>query len=142
VLDSFDSPLVEFLICDLLRVEIRLRMEKKKVDYYKKRLLTKQEELLRLVTKSEQDGREADEEATQDIADKAANSYTKEFLFHQSDENRRLLQLVNEALERMKNGSYGQCVACQEEVQQKRLEAVPWARHCIECQDKQDQGLL
>lgn len=142
MLDSFDSPLVEFLVCDLLRVEIRLRMEKKKVDYYKKRLLTKQEELLRLVTKSEQDGREADEEATQDIADKAANSYTKEFLFHQSDENRRLLQLVNEAIERMKNGSYGQCVACQEEVQQKRLEAVPWARHCIECQDKQDQGLL
>jgi DnaK suppressor protein len=117
-------------------------MEKKKVDYYKKRLLAKQEELLRLVTKSEQDGREADEEATQDIADKAANSYTKEFLFHQSDENRRLLQYVNEALERVKNGSYGQCVACQNEVQQRRLEAVPWARHCIECQEKQDQGLL
>jgi DnaK suppressor protein len=117
-------------------------MEKKKVDYYKKRLLAKQAELLRLVTKSEQDGREADEEATQDIADKAANSYTKEFLFHQSDENRHLLQFVNEALERVKNGSYGQCVACQNEVQQRRLEAVPWARHCIECQEKQDQGLL
>ena len=117
-------------------------MDKKKADYYKKRLLAKQEELLRQVTKSEHDGREADEEATQDIADKAANSYTKEFLFHQSDENRRLLQLVNEAFERMKDGSYGQCVACQKEVQQKRLEAVPWARHCIECQEKQDQGLL
>ena len=117
-------------------------MDKKKVESYKKRLLTKQSELLRLATKSEQDGREADEEATQDIADKAANSYTKEFLFHQSDEHRRLLQLVNEALERMKEGTYGQCVACQEEVQQKRLEAVPWARHCIECQEKQDQGLL
>jgi DnaK suppressor protein len=117
-------------------------MDKKKVEYFKKRLLTKQEELLRLATKSEKDGREADEEATQDIADKAANSYTKEFLFHQSDEHRRLLQLVDEALQRMKDGTYGQCVACQEEVQQKRLEAVPWARHCIECQEKQDQGLL
>jgi DnaK suppressor protein len=117
-------------------------MEKKKVEYYKKRLLAKQEELSRMVTKSEQDGREADEEATQDIADKAANSYTKEFLFLQSDENRRLLQLVNEALERMKNGSYGLCVACHKEVQSKRLEAIPWARHCIECQEKQDQGLL
>jgi DnaK suppressor protein len=117
-------------------------MDKKKAETFKKRLLTKQEELLRQVTKSEKDGREADEEATQDIADKAANSYTKEFLFHQSDENRRLLQLVNEALERMKNGTYGNCVACEEEVQLKRLEAVPWARHCIECQDKQDQGLL
>jgi DnaK suppressor protein len=94
------------------------------------------------VSKSEHDGREADEEATQDIADKAANSYTKEFLFHQSDENRRVLQLVNEALGRLKDGSYGLCVGCQEEVQSKRLEAVPWARHCIECQEKQDEGLL
>jgi DnaK suppressor protein len=117
-------------------------MDKKKVEYYKKRLVTAQAELSRLVTKSERDGREADEEATQDIADKAANSYTKEFLFHQSDENRRILQLVNEALERVKGGTYGLCVSCQGEVQVKRLEAVPWARHCIECQEKQDQGLL
>ena len=117
-------------------------MDKKKVELYKKRLLAKKEELLRLVLKSEHDGREADEEATQDIADKAANSYTKEFLFHQSDENRRTLQLVNEAIERINNGAYGYCVACQEEVQQKRLDAVPWARHCIECQEKQDAGAL
>lgn len=117
-------------------------MDKKKVEAYKKRLIQKQEELLRLVSKSEQDGREADEEVTQDIADKAANSYTKEFLFHQSDDNRRILQLVKDALERLREGSYGLCVACHEEVETKRLEAVPWARHCIECQQKQEQGLL
>ena len=117
-------------------------MDKKKAEVYRKRLLVKQEELQRSVSKSEQDGRQIDEDATQDIADKAANSYTKEFLFHQSDDNRRILQLVSEALERLKNGSYGLCVACQEEVQVKRLEAVPWARHCIECQEKQEQGLL
>jgi len=117
-------------------------MDKRKAEVFRKRLIAKQTELLRLVSKSEQDGREADEEATQDIADKAANSYTKEFLFHQSDDNRRMLSLVNEALERIKTSSYGLCVACQEEVQAKRLEAVPWARHCIECQEKQEQGLL
>lgn len=117
-------------------------MDKKKAESYKKRLLQKQEELLRTVSKSEQDGREADEEVTQDIADKAANSYTKEFLFHQSDDNRRILQLVKEALDRLKVGEYGHCVACHEEVEHKRLEAVPWARHCIECQEKQEQGLL
>jgi len=117
-------------------------MDKKKVELFKKRLLAKREELLLQVTKSEKDGREADEEATQDIADKAVNSYTKEFLFHQSDENRRLLQLISEALERMKTGTYGLCVECEDEVQQKRLEAVPWARHCIECQEKQDKGEL
>ncbi|MGH9434400.1 MAG: TraR/DksA family transcriptional regulator [Terriglobia bacterium] len=117
-------------------------MDKKRVELYRKRLLEKQDELLRMVSKSDQDGREADEEGTQDIADKAANAYTKEFLFHQSNDNRQILTLVNEALERIRTSSYGKCVECQEEVQVKRLDAVPWARHCIECQAKQDEGLL
>jgi DnaK suppressor protein len=117
-------------------------MDKKKVEYFKKRLLAKQEELMRLVVKNEQDGREADGDPTQDSADKAANSYTKEFLFKQSDENRRILALISEALGRMKADIYGLCVECGEEVQQKRLEAVPWARHCLECQEKQDKGEL
>lgn len=117
-------------------------MDKKKVELYRNLLMEKRQELLRLVSKSDQDGREADEEGTQDIADKASNAYTKEFLFHQSNDNRQLLVLVDEALDRIKNGGYGFCVECREEVQPKRLEAVPWARHCIECQAKQDEGLL
>ncbi len=123
-------------------IAIRQVMDKRRMEGYRKRLWAKKEELLRLVSRTEQDGREADEEGTQDVADKAANSYTKEFLFHQSDETRRLLQLVNEAIERIKNGGYGVCMACHEDVQPKRLDAVPWARHCIECQEKQDKGLL
>lgn len=117
-------------------------MDKRKIESYRKRLLEKQEELRRTVAQSEQDGREADGEITQDPADKAANSYTKEFLFHQSDDNHRILQLIQEALGRMENGAYGHCVECNEDVQVKRLEAVPWARHCIECQEKQEKGLL
>jgi len=107
-----------------------------------KRLLTKKDELERQVVQSEQEGRESDQEGTQDPADKAFNAYTKEFLFLQSGDNRRILQLVNDALDRIRDGTYGLCVACEQEVQAKRLEAVPWARHCIECQEKQEQGLL
>lgn len=117
-------------------------MDKKRLELYRKRLAERQTELLRLVSKSEHDGREADEDATQDIADKAANSYTKEFLFSQANNDRYILQLVQEALQRIEEGTYGECVACHGEVQQKRLDAVPWARHCISCQEKQEQGLL
>lgn len=117
-------------------------MDKKRLEYYKKRLLAKREELLRLVAQTESEGRTADDSPSQDIADKAANSYTKEFLFTQSNNQRFILQLVEEALQRMEEGNYGLCVACHGEVQQKRLEAVPWARHCIPCQEKQEQGLL
>lgn len=117
-------------------------MDSKKFEHYKKKLLEKKAELFQTVSKTEQYGREADEDATQDIADKAANSYTKEFLFSQSSNERTILQLVNEALERIESGKFGYCVACENEIQQKRLEAVPWTRHCISCQEKQEQGLL
>ena len=115
-------------------------MDKRRSEAYRKKLVQKQEELLRLVSKSEQDGREADEEITQDIADKAANSYTKEFLFHQSSNERTLLQQIEEALGRIEAGRYGECLQCGGEIERKRLEAVPWARHCIPCQQAQDQG--
>ncbi|MBI4460092.1 MAG: TraR/DksA family transcriptional regulator, partial [Acidobacteria bacterium] len=69
-------------------------------------------------------------------------SYTKEFLFKKSNDDRFILQLIQEALDRIEEGTYGACVACGREVQQKRMDAVPWARHCIECQQKQELGLL
>ena len=117
-------------------------MDKKRVEYYKKKLQAKREELVRNIARTEEEGRQADDDPTVDLADKAANSYTKEFLFGQTNHDRFLLQLVEEALTRIKENSYGLCVNCQEEVQQKRIEAVPWARHCIICQEKQEQGLL
>ena len=117
-------------------------MDRKKIDQYRKRLLTKQDELERIVSRVEHDGRAADEETPQDLADKAANSYTKEFLFSQSNHDRDVLNLVIEALRRIEEGHYGECVHCGEEMHHKRLEAVPWARHCIPCQELQELGLL
>jgi DnaK suppressor protein len=117
-------------------------MDKKRLEYYKKKLATRREELARGILRTEQEGREADEDPTVDLADKAANSYTKEFLFGQTHNERSLLQLVDDALGRIKEGTFGECISCHEELQQKRLEAVPWTRYCITCQEKKEQGLL
>lgn len=117
-------------------------MDKKRLDYYKKKLQARREELLRAISRTEQEGREADEDPTVDLADKAANSYTKEFLFGQTHNDRALLQLVDDALRRIKEESFGQCISCEQELQQKRLEAVPWTRYCINCQEKQERGQL
>jgi DnaK suppressor protein len=117
-------------------------MDKKRVDYYKKKLQARREELLKTIARTEEEGRTADDDPTVDLADKAANSYTKEFLFGQTNHDRATLQLIEEALERIKEGAFGECVHCHQEVQLKRLEAVPWTRHCITCQEKQEQGLL
>jgi DnaK suppressor protein len=117
-------------------------MDKKKLESFKKRLETRQQELRRMVSRTEQDGRTIDEDSAQDIADRAASSYTKEFLFHQSNNDRQLLQMVENALSRIREGSFGECISCGTEINAKRLEAVPWTRHCIECQEKLEQGLL
>lgn len=120
-----------------------LNMEKKKLEQFKKRLEDRQQELRRAVNRTAQDGREADvDAAAADIADRAASSYTKEFLFHQSNNDRQLLQMVEGALARIREGSFGQCISCGEDINPKRLEAVPWTRFCIECQEKMERGQL
>jgi len=118
-------------------------MEKKKLEQFKKKLEQRQQELRRTVSRNVQDGRAADsEDIAQDIADKAANSYTKEFLFSQSSNDRALLARVEEALVRIREGSFGECINCGDEVNAKRLEAVPWTRYCIKCQEKIEQGQI
>ena len=117
-------------------------MDKHRVEGFRKRLLNERDDLLSMVARAEKDGRAADKEGTQDLADKAANSYAKEFLFYQSSNERTVLQLIEEALNRIEAGRYGLCVQCGGAMEGKRLEAVPWARHCVPCQEKQDRGLL
>jgi len=122
---------------------IEVTMDKKKLETFKKRLETRQQELRRTVNRNQADGRIADEDtAAADIADRAASSYNKEFLFSQSNNERQLLMMVDGALARIREGSFGECISCGKEINAKRLEAVPWTRHCIECQEKLEQGIL
>ena len=117
-------------------------MDKKRLKTYRDKLLSRRESLFRQVMEAEMSSRERDSEATQDPADMAANAYAKELMISMSANDRRLLQLIDEALERVEAGEYGECVNCVEPVQEKRVDAVPWARHCLRCQDLQERGLL
>ncbi len=117
-------------------------MDQKKLKAFRERLLHKKREILEAFHKNKNYGMEADGEATQDIADKAANSYTKEFLFSLSSSERDLLQMVDEALFRIDDRRFGVCAVCEEEMNLKRLEAVPWAKLCLSCQQKQESGQL
>ena len=117
-------------------------MDKKRLEYYKKTLLVRREELMKTIARTAEEGRQADEDPTVDLADKAANSYTKEFLFGMTNADRTILNMIDAAIKRIDGDGYGVCANCQEEMQQKRLEAVPWAKHCIGCQEKAEKGQL
>lgn len=48
------------------------------------------------------------------------------------------LRLIEEALDRLASGDYGTCFACESPIPPRRLEAVPWARYCVSCQERMD----
>ena len=118
------------------------KMPRKEAEAYRQRLLAKERELVTGITRFELDGRGADVVGAQDMADQADSCYTKESLFQQSSSARGLLTLVQAALRRDDEGDFGLCVECGEPVQKKRLEAVPYAGHCLPCQGKIEKGLL
>ena len=117
-------------------------MDKRKLRQYDARLSEQKNALLGMVERTEDYGREADRDVSQDPADKASNSYTKELLFSQSTNERNTLKLIEEALDRLAEGTFGECINCGEEITPKRLDAIPWTPHCIRCQELQEQGLL
>ncbi len=118
-------------------------MDDQNLKYFKDRLLAKRAQLIDVVQRTENYGREIDAESeAMDIADKASSSYTKEFMFSKANSDRRFLQMVGEALKRIHDGSYGDCLNCDGEIERKRLEAVPWTRLCIRCQELEEQGGL
>ena len=112
------------------------------VEKYRKRLLEKRDELNSDLAKNRAVSDESVDEQAQDMVDRATSAYTREFAFSLSEADRKALLLIDQALLRLEQGTYGICVHCLGHVQDKRLEAVPWARHCLDCQELQDKGLL
>jgi len=116
-------------------------MDAKRLNYFKGKLLQKRASLSNIVQKAEDQSREKDQSA-QDMADMAVESYTKDFLLGKSAGDRQLLQQIQNALDRIDGKNYGVCAHCDDEINPKRLEAVPWAELCVKCQGLLEKGLL
>jgi DnaK suppressor protein len=55
------------------------------------------------------------------------------------DRDSNMLRNVRGALARVADGSYGICLHCEEDIKLKRLDALPWAKYCIKCQEAADR---
>lgn len=118
------------------------RLTKKELEKYRRLLEEKKAALSAEIAKTRSAEEETTEESTQDIADKAVSSYTREFLYSLNDTERNTLIQIDQALGRIEDGSYGFCMNCGVPMSEKRLNAVPWAPHCVECQELAEKGLL
>ena len=74
------------------------------------------------------------------MADMGTDNFEQEMSFSLIENETQVLEQVNEALERMQQGTYGLCEECRKPIPKPRLQAIPYARYCVECARKVEEG--
>ena len=113
----------------------KAKMTKKDLQFFEDLLNQKKEVLLQELGYFDQNnqGDGSGDLASQQLADQASANIDTEQAFRLASREGKLLNFLEEALRKVKNGTYGICVGCQELIPKSRLEAVPVAKMCIEC---------
>jgi DnaK suppressor protein len=122
-------------------------MIKEELEYFKELILKKKQELLAelgyleaasmSVTSKDQAGDLSS--YSFHMADQGSDTMEREMAFTLASREGRYLHHLNEALERIENGTYGKCRSCGGEIGRPRLEAVPHATQCIKCKNKEEK---
>lgn len=111
------------------------KMDRRRIEKLKQLLLRKREEIVGDVLHIRASSQEIGQDGIQDMADEASNLYNQEILMSLNESQRRTLREVDEALDRIEEGTYGICDSCGNPVSSKRLQIKPFAKYCVECQN-------
>src|SRR6267154_5396569 len=111
-------------------------MDDKKLQKFRQRLTEENQKLIRSINRNRLAEEEITTENTEDEGDLATISHNKELLYNLHESDFARLKLINEAIKSLDRGQYGECVRCGNDINEKRLLAVPWATMCIECQEQ------
>ncbi len=111
-------------------------MTKTELNKFKEILETKQAELAQVLRN--RDGIAI--EKSPDALDEVQNAAERELAIRNLDRESNLLRNVRAALHRINEGAFGVCLHCEEDISLKRLNAVPWAPYCIQCQEIADRN--
>jgi DnaK suppressor protein len=111
-------------------------MTKTELNKFKEFLEAKQAELAQVLRN--RDGIAI--EKSPDALDEVQNAAERELAIRNLDRESNLLRNVRAALHRIDEGTFGVCLHCEEDISLKRLNAVPWAPYCIQCQEIADRN--
>lgn len=114
-------------------------MRKTTLKSAKERLLAMKRQVLREINDDLKEGREGAKDDGMDTYDLASEERDREISFILSHREREKLQAIEDALERIDDGSYGICESCESEVAAGRLEALPFTRLCVSCQSDRER---
>jgi len=109
---------------------------KPKTASYKKILQNKAEEVRRSMTAQKAAQLVARLDVPSDEGDLSQQHHEEWIFLNRNTIDMKLLREISDALHRIDTGTYGVCLECEEEISPKRLDAVPWARYCVTCQEE------
>jgi len=111
-------------------------MREQRLETIRKRLIELREDLLAEVRSKNAEAASLRDEGVADVADLGLTDSLSELLHLRSDSKREEIMNIDEALDRLRRGSYGQCQECGEPINIERLELRPYTRFCIDCKTK------
>jgi len=114
-------------------------MNAKMKEYFKQKLLSWKNELLKESSQT-LNNLQSDNEAKPDITDRASEEIDRSFELRTRDRERKLINKINSALQRIVDGSYGYCEETGEPIGLKRLEARPVATLSLEAQEMHERA--
>ena len=101
----------------------------------KERLLGKRSELLNLIQSSKSLERDVGDLTFSNEIDLASSLEGREMIFQLTSRDRNELRLIEDALFRINDGTYGACESCEKKISLKRLQIMPLTALCIDCQE-------
>lgn len=114
-------------------------MEPREIEQYRERLLALRRDLSGGVAQLKEEGLALGTDGTQDSADDASNSHSRQLLLGLSERDRDVLRQVDEALDRIDDGSFGECGECGDPIGTARLDILPYVGLCVECKANQER---
>ena len=116
--------------------------DKKELEVYEKELNRLKEDILHDIKNMHENTNSGDNDSkdlsghVMHMADVATDMYDKEFNLGLASKDRQVLQEVEDALQRIKEGSYGLCIATGKPISKARLKAIPYVKYCLEYQEE------
>src|ERR1017187_9912868 len=110
-------------------------LAKPKINGYRKILENKAEEVRRSMSAQKAAQVVARLDCPSDEGDLSQQHHEEWIFLNRNTIDMKLLREISDALHRIDTGIYATCMECDEPISQKRLEAVPWARYCVTCQE-------
>jgi RNA polymerase-binding protein DksA len=126
---------------------LKNKYSKKDIAVFKKLILNRKEEILEGIKHISEDTlKKSQKDASGDIsgytyhmADVATDNYDREFSLGLASNERHVLYELDDALKRMEEGTFGVCQSCKTTISKTRLKAVPYAKLCVKCQEKEER---